>query len=47
MRAITIREWGGPEVLELREDAPEPDPGEGHVLIRVTRAGLNLSLIHI
>jgi len=46
MRAITIREWGGPEVLELREDAPEPDPGEGHVLIRVTRAGLNFADTH-
>lgn len=40
MRAIVIREPGGPEVLELREvDAPAPSPG--HVLVRVAFAGIN------
>jgi NADPH2:quinone reductase len=43
MRAITIREWGGPDVLELSDDAPVPEPGEGQVLIRVTRAGINFA----
>ena len=27
MRAIRISAWGGPEVLELAEDAPVPEPG--------------------
>src|SRR5690606_31673423 len=40
MRAIAIREPGGPEVLELTEvEAPEPGPGE--VLIEVVAAGVN------
>ncbi|GAB3530546.1 NAD(P)H-quinone oxidoreductase [Arthrobacter monumenti] len=40
MKAIYVREPGGPEVLEVREaEAPEPGPGE--VLIDVTAAGLN------
>ncbi|MBA2441899.1 MAG: zinc-binding dehydrogenase [Rubrobacter sp.] len=40
MRAIVVRETGGPEVLGL-EDMPVPDPGEGEVLIRVVAAGVN------
>ncbi|WP_026535466.1 NAD(P)H-quinone oxidoreductase [Arthrobacter sp. H14] len=40
MKAIYVREPGGPEVLEVREaDTLEPSPGE--VLIDVTAAGLN------
>ncbi|WP_026819337.1 NAD(P)H-quinone oxidoreductase [Arthrobacter castelli] len=40
MKAVYIRESGGPEVLEVREaDAPQPGPGE--VLIDVVAAGLN------
>jgi NADPH2:quinone reductase len=46
MRAIRISEWGGPEVLELAEDAPDPEPGEGQVLVRVTRAGINFADTH-
>ena len=46
MRAIRISEWGGPEVLELVEDAPVPSPGEGQVLIRVSRAGINFADTH-
>ena len=46
MRAIRISEWGGPEVLELVEDAPRPEPREGQVLIRVTRAGVNFADTH-
>jgi NADPH2:quinone reductase len=45
MRAIQISEFGGPEVLELVE-LPLPEPGEGEVLIRVTRAGLNFADTH-
>jgi NADPH:quinone reductase len=46
MRAIRISQWGGPEVLELVEDAPVPEPDEGHVLIRVSRAGINFADTH-
>src|SRR5215210_8462256 len=45
MRAIEIKEWGGPEVLEL-VDAPVPTPGEDDVLVRVTRAGINFADTH-
>jgi hypothetical protein len=40
MRAIVIREGGGPEVLVL-EEAPDPVPGEGQVLVRVEAAAVN------
>jgi len=46
MRAIRISEWGGPEVLELVEDAPVPEPDEHHVLVRVSRAGINFADTH-
>src|SRR3974390_1606677 len=40
MRAIEIREPGGPEVLQL-VDWPTPEPAEGEVLIKVAAAGVN------
>jgi NADPH2:quinone reductase len=46
MRAIRVSQWGGPEVLELVEDAPMPEPGEGEVLIHVNRAGVNYADTH-
>src|SRR5919112_2108145 len=46
VRAIRISEWGGPEVLELVEDEPVPEPGDGQVLIRVARAGVNFADTH-
>jgi NADPH:quinone reductase len=45
MRAIQITEFGGPEVLTPTE-LPEPQPGEGQRLIRVTRAGVNYADTH-
>src|SRR5712692_8900975 len=45
MRAICIEEFGGPEVLQLA-DVPIPEPGEGEVLIRVSRAGMNYADTH-
>lgn len=42
MKAIAITEPGGPEVLQLVElPPPQPQPGSGEVLIRVTAAGIN------
>jgi NADPH2:quinone reductase len=46
VRAIRISRWGGPEVLELVEDAPVPEPDDLHVLIRVTGAGVNYADTH-
>jgi len=46
MRAIQISEWGGPEVLELVEDAPVPEPADGQVLVQVSRAGINFADTH-
>ncbi|MBN1533001.1 MAG: NADPH:quinone reductase [Spirochaetes bacterium] len=40
MKAIVIREFGGPEVLRL-EDVPVPSPEGGEVLVRVMAAGVN------
>jgi NADPH2:quinone reductase len=45
MRAIQIREFGGPEVLEL-VDLPIPDPATGEVLLKVTAAGVNFADTH-
>src|SRR3712207_9275014 len=45
MRAIQQTAFGGPEVLEL-VDLPEPEPGPGEVLVRVTRAGMNFADTH-
>lgn len=40
MKAIVVREPGGPEVLEIGE-VPTPTPGTGELLIRVEAAGVN------
>ncbi len=40
MKAIRVREFGGPEVLRL-EEVPDPRPGRGEVLVRVRAAGVN------
>jgi NADPH:quinone reductase-like Zn-dependent oxidoreductase len=40
MKAVRVHEYGGPEVLRY-EDAPQPDPGPGDILIRVHGAGVN------
>ncbi|AIA02955.1 MULTISPECIES: quinone oxidoreductase family protein [Streptomyces] len=46
MRAIVMREFGGPDVLRL-EDAPEPTPRAGHALVEVTLAGVNYADVHV
>ena len=40
MRAIVVREFGGPEVMKL-EDVPVPSPGPGQLLVRVAAVGVN------
>lgn len=40
MKAIRVREFGGPEVLRL-EEAPDPRPGPGQVLVRAHAIGVN------
>ena len=40
MKAIRIHEDGGPEVLRY-EEAPNPEPGPGEVLVRLRAASLN------
>ena len=40
MRAIVVHEFGGPEVLKF-EDAPDPAPGAGQVVVAVKAAGVN------
>jgi NADPH:quinone reductase-like Zn-dependent oxidoreductase len=40
MQAVRFHEYGPPDVLRL-EDAPEPQPGAGEVLVRVAAAGVN------
>jgi NADPH:quinone reductase len=42
---VQIDEFGGPEVLQV-VDLPKPEPGDGQVLIDVSRAGLNFADTH-
>lgn len=46
MRAVRVTRFGGPEVLEIVDDAPEPDVGEGMALLEVARAGINFADTH-
>ena len=46
MRAIRINRWGGPDVLEVVDDAPVPAPAEHELLVRVSRAGVNFADTH-
>ncbi|MFB6280870.1 MAG: zinc-binding alcohol dehydrogenase family protein [Haloferacaceae archaeon] len=42
MRAVRVREHGGPSVLSVAE-VPRPDPGRGEVRIDVERSGVNFA----
>jgi NADPH2:quinone reductase len=42
MRAIKLKHFGGPEVLELSE-APSPLPGPGQIAVKVEAAGINFA----
>lgn len=41
MRAAVIHRFGGPEEFDIVEDFPTPTAGEGEVLVRVAKAGVN------
>ena len=45
MKAIQIDQFGGPEVMKLVE-LPDPEPGEGEVLVEISRAGVNFADTH-
>src|SRR5262252_9250358 len=45
MRAIVIKQYGGPEVLAI-EERPDPQPEPGHVVIEVKAFGLNRAEIY-
>jgi NADPH2:quinone reductase len=40
MRAVVVHDYGGPEVLRL-VDVERPEPGSGHVRMRIEAAGVN------
>jgi NADPH:quinone reductase-like Zn-dependent oxidoreductase len=41
MHGVVLTGYGGPEMLEWRDDLATPKPGEGDVVIRVRAAGVN------
>src|SRR5262249_6636176 len=46
MRAILRKQFGGPDVLVIRE-IPEPEPKPGHAVIEVKAFGLNHAELHM
>jgi NADPH2:quinone reductase len=40
VKAIQLSEFGGPEVLTMT-DVPDPEPGEGELLVKIHATGLN------
>jgi NADPH2:quinone reductase len=40
MKAIVVHEGGGPDVLRL-EEVPDPEPGDGNVVVRLEAASVN------
>ena len=45
MKAIQLQQFGGPEEMEYL-DLPDPEPGEGEVLVEVSRVGVNFAHTH-
>jgi NADPH2:quinone reductase len=45
VKAIQIEEFGGPENLKLVE-VPDPEPGDGEVVVDVARSGMNFADTH-
>src|SRR5271167_3085301 len=40
MKAIRVREFGGPELLRI-EDVPDPQPGPKQLVVRIHATGVN------
>jgi NADPH2:quinone reductase len=40
VKAVRVHQFGGPEVLSL-EDIPDPQPGPGQVVVRISAIGVN------
>jgi NADPH:quinone reductase len=45
MRAIQVKEFGGPEAMEL-VDLPDPEPADSEVVVDVARCGVNFADTH-
>jgi len=45
VHAIQVKEFGGPEVMDLVE-LPDPEPADGTVVVDVVRAGVNFADTH-
>jgi NADPH2:quinone reductase len=45
VKAIQLEEFGGPEVLK-HVDVPDPEPGDGEVVVEVARSGVNFADTH-
>lgn len=45
MKAVQVTEYGGPQVLQLR-DIDRPEPAAGEVLIRIEYAGVNFTDVY-
>ncbi len=41
MRAVVLTAHGGPEVLQMRDDWPVPQPNDDQVLLKVGACGMN------
>lgn len=46
MRAVRFHEYGPPGVLQT-DEVPDPEPGPGEILIRVTAAGIGFADVQI
>jgi NADPH2:quinone reductase len=46
VRAVVVTRFGGPEVLEVRTDEPEPSAGERQVLVETEAIGVNFRDIY-
>jgi NADPH:quinone reductase-like Zn-dependent oxidoreductase len=47
VRAVVQRGYGGPEVLDVVSDAPNPVPGPGEVVVDVRAAGIDRGTWHL
>jgi NADPH:quinone reductase len=46
VKAVQISKFGGPEVLEHTE-LPDPEPGDGEIVVSVARSGINFADTHV